>query len=186
MAVKPELLIAIVSGILTLSASFFVAMYQARTEFRKMVRQLEQKYTTSLFDKRLEAYPLLFKILHDLNNEIEYNTQSKQQLIELQKDYDDWVSSHAILLTPTTGKLVWGYHHYLIDILEQFPSESLPEEKWAEIRNIQATIGKFLRAELGVYDTEAAGSPELEKSYIKAIIERLNQSSKKIRSRFGY
>ncbi len=186
MIVKPELLIAIVSGILTLSASFFVAMYQARTEFRKMFRQLEQKYTTSLFDKRLEAYPLLFKILHDLNNEIEYNTQNKQQLVELQKEYDSWISSHAILLTPTTAKLVWGYHHYLIDILEQYPDDSMPEEQWVEIRNIQATIGKFLRTELGVYDTEAAGAPELEKPYIKAITGRLHQSSRKIRSRFGY
>jgi hypothetical protein len=79
--VKPELLIAIVSGIITLSASFFVAMYQARTEFRKMVRQLEQKYTTSLFDKRLEAYPMLFKILHDLNNEIEYKTETQQVVV---------------------------------------------------------------------------------------------------------
>lgn len=184
--VKPELLIAIVSGVLTLLASFFVAMYQARTEFRKMVRQLEQKYTTSLFEKRLEAYPMLYKILHDLNNKIEYNTQSKQQLTEFQKNYDDWIAFHAILLTPTIGKLVWGYHNYLIDTLEQFSGDSLSEEKWIEIRNIQATIGKFLRAELGVYDTQAAGAPELEKPYVKAIVKKLHQSSRKIRSRFGY
>ena len=114
---KPELLITIVSGILTLLASFFVAMYQARTEFEKMVEQLEQKYTTSLFEKRLEAYPKLYKILHALNNEIEYNTQNKPQLIKLQEDYDNWIASYAILLTPAVGKLVWGYHHYLIDIL---------------------------------------------------------------------
>lgn len=183
---KPELLIAIVSGLLTLLASFFVAMYQARTEFRKMVRQLEQKYTTSLFEKRLEAYPMLYQMLHHLNNEIEYNTQSKQQLIEFQKNYDNWIASHAILLTSTTGKLVWGYHHYLIDVLGQFPGQTLPEETWIEIRNIQATIGKFLRAELGVYDTQAAGTPELEKTYVRAMIEKLHQSSRKNRSRFGY
>ena len=183
---KPELSIAIISGILTLLASFFVAMYQARTEFQKMVEQLEQKYTTSLFEKRLEAYPLLYKILHALNNEIEYNTQNKQQLIRFQKDYDSWIASHAILLTPTIGKLVWGYHHYLIDILEQSPDESFPEERWIEIRNIQTTLGKFLRSELGVYDTQAAGSPELEKPYVKEISNKLRQSSRKIRNRFGY
>jgi hypothetical protein len=81
---------------------------------------------------------------------------------------------------------VWGYHHYLIDTLEQFPYESLQKENWAEIRNIQSTIGKFLRAELGVYDTKAAGVPELEKPFMKAAIERLNQSSRKIRDRFSY
>jgi hypothetical protein len=184
--VSPELLIAIVSGLITLTASFFVAMYQARIEFRKMVRQLEEKYTTSLFDKRLEAYPMLFKVLQELNNEIEYRTQNKQQLVELQKKYDDWIASYAILLTPTTGQLVWGYHDYLIDVLQQFSGEALPEERWVEIRNIQATIGKFLRAELGVFDTEAAGMPQLEKPYIQSILVKLQQSSKKNRSRFGY
>jgi len=183
---KPELLIAIISGLITLLASSFVAIYQARTEFRKLTRQLEQKYTTSLFDKRLEVYPVLFKTLHDFNHVIEYNSSSKQQLIELQRQYDTWIASHAILLTPITAKAVWGYHHYLIDLLEQHRDIPLPQERWIEIRNIQVVIGKFLRAEIGVYDTTAAGIPELEKPYVTAIIDKLHQSSKKIRSRFGY
>jgi hypothetical protein len=176
---KPELLIAIVSGLITLLASSFVAIYQARTEFQKLTRQLEQKYTTSLFDKRLEVYPVLFKALNDFNNVIEYNSSSKQQLIEFQKQYDTWISSHAILPTPTTAKAVWGYHNYLIDLLEQYHDIALPQERWIEIRNIQIVIGKFLRAEIGVFDTIAAGIPELEKPHVKAIIDKLHQSSKK-------
>ena len=183
---KPEFLVAILSGLITLLASSFVAIYQARTEFRKLARQLEQKYTTSLFDRRLEAYPVLFKALNDFNNVIEYGSPSKQQLVEFQKQYDTWTSSHAILLTPTTAKVVWGYHHYLIVLLEQDHDILLPQECWIEIRNIQIMIGKFLRAEIGVYDTTAAGTPELEKPYVKMIIDKLHQSSKKIRSRFGY
>ncbi|PSB30775.1 hypothetical protein [Stenomitos frigidus] len=183
---KPELLIAIVSGLITLLASSFVALYQARTEFRKLAGQLEQKYTTSLFEKRLEGYPILFKTLNDFNNVIEYDFPSKQQLVELQKQYDSWISSHAIFLTRTTAKVVWGYHHYLIDLLEQYHDIPLPNERWVEIRNVQIVIGKFLRAEIGVFDTTAAGIPELEKPYVKAIIDKLHQSSKKTRSKFGY
>ncbi len=59
-------------------------------------------------------------------------------------------------------------------------------ERWVEIRNVQIVIGKFLRAEIGVFDTTAAGIPELEKPYVKAIINKLHQSSKKPRSKFGY
>ena len=187
---KPELLIAIVSGVLAIVASSLVAVYQARTEFRKMLKQLEQKYTVSLFDKRLEVYPFLFKLVHDLNHEIEYNSQNKrnlnkQQLVEFQKHYDSWISAYAFLLTPTTAELIWGYHHYLIELLEQTPDNSLSEEQWIEIRNVQVTISKCLRAELGVYDTKAAGVLELE-PYIRTMLERLNQSSRKIRNRFGY
>jgi hypothetical protein len=183
---KPELLVAIVSGLITLLASFFVATYQARTEFRKLARQLEQTYTTSLFDKRLEGYPVLFKILNDFNHVIEYNSPTKGQLVEFQKQYDSWIASQAIFLTPTTAKVVWGHHHYLIDLLEQYPDLSFPKERWIEIRNIQVVIGKFLRAEIGVFNTTAAGNPELEKHYVKEIMDKLHQSSKKIRSRFGY
>ena len=183
---KPELLIAIVSGLITLLASSFVAIYQARTEFRKLARQLEQNYTTSLFDKRLEAYPVLFKALNDFNNVIEYGSPNRQQFVEFQKQYDTWISTHGLLLTPTTAQVVWGYHNYLIDLLERYNDILIPQECWVEIRNIQIMIGKFLRAEIGVFDTVAAGVPELDKPYVKAIIDKLHQRSKKIRSRFGY
>ena len=93
---QTELLIAIISGLITLLASFFVAMYQSRVEFRKMAKQLEEKYTTSLFDKRLEVYPLLFKALNQLSNAIEFNIQSKEQLTEFQHQFNSWLSSNAI------------------------------------------------------------------------------------------
>ncbi|MEO1126218.1 MAG: hypothetical protein AAFX95_19440 [Cyanobacteria bacterium J06639_16] len=182
----PELLIAIVSGILTLLASFFVAMYQARVESRKLVRQLEQQYTTSLFDKRLAAYTVLFQLLHDFNAVIEYGISNRQQLADFRKHYDSWVSAHAILLTRTTAKLVWGYHNYLINLLGQPTDVPLPQEQWVEIRNIHVLLGKALRAEVGIFDTTAAGIPEFDKPHVRALVEKLKQSSKQVRRRFGY
>ncbi|MDV3347204.1 hypothetical protein D0962_00935 [Leptolyngbyaceae cyanobacterium CCMR0082] len=181
-----QLVIAIVSGLITLLASSLIAVYQSRTEFRKLTKQLEQTYTTSLFDKRLEVYPVLFKALNQLNHKIEYSSPDKQQLIEFQRQYDEWISAHAILLTPTTAKVIWGYHNYLIELLEENYEGSIPLEQWIEIRNIQIVIGKFLRAEIGVFDTTAAGIPELERPHVKAIIDQLQRSSQKIRNRFGY
>ena len=181
-----ELVIAIASGLITLVASSLIAVYQSRTEFRKLRKQLEQTYTTSLFDRRLEVYPVLFKALHHFNHKIEYSSPNKQQLIEFQHQYDEWISIHAILLTSSTASVVWGYHNYLIDVLEQYHDVPIPLEQWIEIRNIQIFIGKCLRAEIGVFDTTAAGIPELERPYVKAIMDKLQQSSQKIRHRFGY
>ncbi|MEO0458355.1 MAG: hypothetical protein AAF152_17485 [Cyanobacteria bacterium P01_A01_bin.114] len=180
-----ELLIAIVSGIVTLFASFFVAMYQARVESRKLVKQLEQEYSTALFDKRLEAYPVLFELLHNFNAVIEYGTPTRQQLLDFRKHYDSWVSAHAILLTQATAKLIWGYHNYLVNLLEPRTGGSFPAEQWFEIRNIQVLIGKALRAEIGVFDTAAAGLPDFDKPHVKALVEKLRQSSKQVRRRFG-
>ena len=181
-----QLAVAIVSGLITLLASSLIAIYQSRSEFRKLTKQLEQTYTTSLFDKRLEVYPVLFRALNQLNHKIEYSSPDKQQLVDFQHQYDDWLATHAILLTPTTAKVVWGYHNYLIDLLERHYDSPLPLEQWVEIRNIQIVIGKFLRAEIGVFDTTAAGIPELERPYVRAIIDKLQHSSQKIRNRFGY
>jgi len=120
---QPELLIAIVSSLITLLASFFLATYRARVEFRKMAKQLEEKYTTSLFNKRFEIYPLLFKLLNELNNAIDCNSQSKQMLNELLKQFDGWMSANAIFLTRTLAQIAWGYHNFLMDLLEQYIEE---------------------------------------------------------------
>ena len=93
---QTELLVAIISGLITFFVSVFVAVYQTRLEFRKMAKQIEEKYTTSLFDKRLEVYPKLFKILNDLTNEIEHSTQSKEKLVDLKRQFDKWMSTNAI------------------------------------------------------------------------------------------
>lgn len=183
---QPELIIAILSGMITLLASLFVAMYQVRAEFRKLARQLEGKYKTSLFDRRLEAYPLLFNDLNDLNNAIELNNCSKQRIFDIQAKLDKWLSSNALFLSSTTAQIVWRYRSYLIDLIEQYHDKPVPDERWIEIRNIQVIIGKFLRAELGVFDTEPAGTPGLDKPHIKEILDKLGQSSKKTHSRFGY
>jgi hypothetical protein len=183
---EAELVVAIVSGLITLTASFFVAMYKSRAEFKKMAKQLEERYTTSLFDKRLESYPLLFKALNQLSNAIESNAQSEEQLREFQRQFDSWLSSYAIFLTPSTAQMVWGYHVYLLNLLKQYQGGLIPEERWIEIRNIHVVIGKLLRAELGVFDTQPAGIPELEKPHVKGILERLEQETRKVRTRFGY
>jgi hypothetical protein len=182
----PEMLIAIVSGFITLTASFLIAMYQTRVELRKFARQLEEKYTTSLFNKRLEVYPLLFKALIDLNNTIEYNNHNKQLLVDFQVKYDSWLAANGVFLTPATAHIIWGYHNFLVDLLGQQYDEVIPEEKWIEIRNVQITIGKCLRAELGVYETKAAGRARLQTPSARNIIDTLDQSSKKIYNKFTH
>ena len=154
-----------------------------------MLKQIEQKYTTSLFEKRLQVYPVLYKLLNEANCTIEYNSQNlgsmdRKVLADLRQEYDSWISAYAFLLTSSTGELVWGYHSYLIDILEQFSGDRLPEEVWIEVRNFQNTIGKSLRAELGVYEMKAAGAL-MQAPYVQSQLERLDQSAEKIRRRFG-
>lgn len=183
---QTEILIAIVSGVITLFASFFVAMYRSRTEFKKLAKQLEEKYTTSLFEKRLAAYPELFRLVHELSNSIEKKTHTKKSLLAFQKAFDAWVSTSAILLTPATAKVVWRYHKHLIHLLQINEAPEIPEVKWTEIRNIHILIGKMLRAEIGVFNTQPAGTPTLDKPHVKAILAPLDTGVIHMSERFGY
>jgi len=45
-------------------------------------------------------------------------------------------------------------------------------------------VRKKVYDELGVFDTKPAGIPELEKPYVKEMLEKLGQKSKKVRGRF--
>ncbi len=181
-----ELVIAVISGLVAIVGSFFIAIYQSRVEFRKLARQVEEKYASSLFDKRLTVYPPLYSTLSRLTSAIETNTQTTEQVKQFQDQFENWLSSNAIFVTPTTATMVWGYRAYLLNLMETFEDEPIPEERWVEIRNLNVVIGKFLRAELGVFSTQPAGTPELESPHVSEMIERLSQESGKRRSRFGY
>lgn len=178
---QSELIVAIVTGLITLLASFVIATVQARAELRKMAKQLEERYTTSLFEKRLDAYPELFKILNSLTNAIEYGDVNRSELAQLQLEFDNWMSQHALFLTNSTARVAWGYHDYLIDTLEESRDQPVPDERWKEIQKIHKTLGKFLRAELGVFSTDAAGNVDLKKTHIAELLELLSQSSSKVR-----
>jgi hypothetical protein len=47
---KNEILIAIISGSVTLIASLILAAYRTRLEVKKALRQLEESYTKSLYE----------------------------------------------------------------------------------------------------------------------------------------
>ena len=74
----------------------------------------------------------------------------------------------------------------IIELLEQHHAQTISLEQWIEIRNIQIVIGKFLRAEIGVFDTSAAGIADLNRPHVRAILDKLDKSSKVIQHRFRY
>ena len=173
-----ELLIALVSGVLTLAASFFVAMYKSRSEVNKMGKLLEEKYSTALFEKRLAAYPVLYQMLNTMNMAIEREANRVALLRTFQSDYEAWVGSHAILVTPSTGTVIWRYQRFLVNLLLKGKKTQIDQPQWEEIRNINRLIGKFLRAELGVYDTKPAGLPEMDKPHVQNLLRKLGASAK--------
>ncbi len=148
-----NLIIAIVSGLITLIVSVLVTSLKNKSELKKIKKELELNYAKSLFDKRIEVYPSLFCLLSGLNKLIEYNRQSKADIIEFQKNIDKWNNENAIFLTTTSSRIAYGYRYYLIDLTSKYSDKEIPENDWKNIRKINVTFEKSLRAEIGVYDT---------------------------------
>lgn len=164
------IIISIVSGIITLLTSVVVAIFASRLELRKIQKELEQRYAQSLFDKRIELYPKLFTLLSSFNKFIEYHIQTKEQLLELQHNLDEWNNANAIFLTKTSDRIAYGYRFYLIDLFQRYSGAPIPEEEWKNIRTINIVFEKSLKAEIGVYDTRPAGILEKDTEKVEKIV----------------
>lgn len=179
-----NLLIPIFSGILTLFASFFIAMYKSRVEIKKIAKQLEEKYTIALYNKRLEVFPEMFKIVNTLCQKIEKGINKFDDLIQFQESFDCWLSNNGILLTKSMVNLLWPYHNYLIIKLEKTNELTFSEEDWKHIRNFHVKICQSIRAELGIFETKAAGQYRLDHPDFKNMFNRIEQTSELLIKRF--
>ena len=167
------IIISIISGIITLITSVLITTIKNRSELLKIHVELEQKYATSLFEKRLNVYPTLFKILSDFNKLIEYNIQTKDKLLELQKNLDEWNNEYAILLTTTSSRMAYSYRYYLIDLFQKYSKKDIPQDVWNNIRTLNVAFEKSIRAEIGIYDIRAAGVLNKESEKVEKICGKI-------------
>ncbi|MCP4405995.1 MAG: hypothetical protein GY801_52970 [bacterium] len=172
------ILVPVLSGILSILASVIITTLKNRSELHKIHAELEQQYTKTLFEKRIEVYPKLFSVLSGFNKLIEYETQSREKLIEVQQLLDGWNNEYAIFITRATSSIAYRYRYYLKDLLSH---DQITEKDWADIRQIHVAFEKSLRAEIGLYSTQPAGYSAYERDDMDKIFK---ETTRKMHDRF--
>lgn len=158
--VTPELLMAIITGLLSVVASVGVTTLSNRSELRRIRRELEQSYEKSLFDKRVKIYPKLYQLLSANIKLIRYGEASRDTLLKFREEIDSWNSKYALFFTPATSRLSGRFRTYLFLLLKE---SEITDDHWIRVKNTLQLFEAALRAEIGILNVPAVGpAPELK------------------------
>ena len=153
-----SLFVPIATVIISVIASVIVNSMKNKAELTKLQRELEQKYSHSLFQKRIKVYPKLYTLLSDYDKIILYGKQTIENLANFREKIDDWNSKNSIFFSPTTTKISSRFREYLKILLNSPASSDMLNEDFITLHNIIEYFEKALKAEIGIFDTMPVGN----------------------------
>ena len=150
--------IPLISVLLSVISSLYITTLKNKSEMLKMKEQMreerDQRYSVSLFDKRLSDYPSLYEILSGYAKTIQYERQSAVTLTKFRDNLDSWNSRHSLLHTSDTAKLSGKFRHYIDVVLDK---QDGVMEAHTDIWKLIGYYEEALRAEIGILNTLPAG-----------------------------
>jgi hypothetical protein len=191
-------LIALTGVIVSVLLSYRTTVHQTNLEVSKYHEEVLQGFGAKLFEKRLEAYPILYSYLSKFIKVIEFGVPSKADIDELVCNMQDWDTHYAILFSAVTGRVSYETRKTAIQLGQMSP-EAL--KQWASCTTeLQATKHKLaeleiaLKNELGIYTFESPTQMDVLKKYqsyaeasvstVSDGVERKNQRKSTLTSRF--
>lgn len=150
-------LISTLTVIVSVGVSIFVTWIKNKADLARIKTELEQKYSKTLFDKRVELYPQLYSLITSFGKLMQYKSVAKDDLIELRAKIDDCDNKCSIFFTQPTRRMFGSFRKFLIRLTD---NDNLNEAYKKELYEYFVVIERSLRTELGIYDTTAAGKIE--------------------------
>lgn len=158
-------LIALAGIVISILASSLLNARQTKVEIKKLRTELQLAYASKLIDKRMETYPLLFKLISSFEKVIRFGDLTKADTDKFVKEILEWDSSNAIFMSGHTVKTYAKFRSFMLPITKMSKSEftqaySTETEKRAiveEIRKVETAI----KQDLGVYIVEF---PEVDRN----------------------
>jgi hypothetical protein len=159
-------IISTLGVLISVSVSVSVTRLENKAELEKIKRELEQEYAKLLFEQRVKAYPELFSLLSGYSKVIRYEKQSVSNLMQFRDSLDEWNNKSGIFFTESTARLSGKFRYYLRNLIDADDAQNVTDDDWSSIRKIIRAFEDFIRAEMGVVDTQPAGvAKELEQVY---------------------
>lgn len=162
-------LIALSGVVLSAFVSYLVSSRQADLAVNNLKTELESRYNQKLYEKRLDAYPYLYKILSDLGKDLRKIELPHSKLKDRLEEIDKWDSSYAILLSSAGIAVILDLRN-ILDSYTNFDPNYVPEAQVSRksrknIFNSALRLEQQLKKEIGVYDSEGYHNPPLENQY---------------------
>ena len=161
-------LIALFGVIASVLVSFFVGQRQMKTQIDSLRIQVEQTYTSKLYEKRLEVYPLLFEIMSSFSKKIrDRGDITKKTLDDFVSQFNEWDSKHSIYTSELTLRqlirMLRLIKSYKKSSEAKFSKRKLTSELLPQMLDLELT----LKTELGVFSREGYHNPKILESLRK-------------------
>lgn len=154
-----RLIFPLAVGFLSAVSAIYIAALRNRVELQKAIVDLEQSYSKSLFERRLEVYPALYHLLSKFDKAIQYGERDVHFLVQTRACLDDWDSENAIFLGPLSIKISYKFRDLLDTLCSRDPME-VSEKEWLTVRESAIHFENSLRAEIGARSLETVSNLE--------------------------
>lgn len=145
-------LIALSGVLISGLVSFVVSSVQSNASAANLRLEVEQRYNQKLYEKRLEAYPLLYRATSDLGKNLELADLRYKRFTKSRERIDQWDSQHAVLVSPSVIALLLELRNTLTDMAlarEQDALVSSADRKL--VFGAALKLEQAIRNEIGVY-----------------------------------
>ncbi len=174
----------ILTIIVTVLASIYITGKLNRKKLEKIKFEVEQKYSRSLFDKRVEIYPSLNAILCGYQKIITYKNNDEKNFSVFIEMLDKWNTKNSLFFSSATAHfsdMSRSYFRYLSKKLDnQNESDSpgksetkLSEDDWKDVYQLLGDFEITLRADIRMFNDKAPGSPDDVKTIIDSLEKKL-------------
>lgn len=158
-------LIALAGVLVSILVSAFVGSRQSKIEVKKLRTDLQLTYVSKLIDKRLEAYPALFKPISEFERVLKYGTRQKSAADKLLKALLVWDASQVLFMSSNAIRKYVNLRKLIRTLCAMSKAEfdnyvSIEENRKAIVRQIRE-MEIALKQDLGVYIIDF---PDVDKS----------------------
>lgn len=171
-------------AIATIVVYFCISIKRNRTELKMIQIQLEQKYSTSLFEKRIELYPSLSEILSGYQKKILYGDNTEENFMVFIKELDSWNTKNSIFFTQETAEFSSDsrrfFRVFLNKIKNQNASDSngklknkLSKDEWIAIYQVLGDFEISLRADIRMFHEKTPGNSKDRGKIIDSLKNRI-------------
>jgi hypothetical protein len=151
-------LIALAGVAVSVLASSYLSARQTKIEIKKLRTELQLAYASKLIDKRIETYPVLYKLISDFQKLIHSGKLTKQETDKFVGKMLEWDSTNAIYMSGHTVKTYTKFRSFILPIVrmtkpefaESYNTEVAKRMIIEELRKVEIA----LKQDLGVYIVE--------------------------------
>lgn len=134
--------------------SALIAFLVSYRQTRVRLREIDQKYTDKLFERRIDSYPMLYALIGGLGYHLKKGELSKHAVSRAKKRLREWDAQYALYASPVVTKCLVDLHKRMDLEVGDHDMSLLSDVELNEIWKALIALEVALKSEVGVFAAE--------------------------------